>query len=60
MTTPKQPRWTDLTRFRRPYADAEATGKPGYLASRFKEIAEQQATDERERQAKVLKIKERK
>ena len=53
----KTPRFTDSLRYKRPYADSKASAEPGYLASRFKEIAEAQAKDEAERAEKLRPMK---
>lgn len=53
----KSPRFTDLHRFQRAYADVEATKKPGYLARKFARIRAEQAAAEAEVKAKVKPLK---
>ena len=60
MTTPKQPRFTDMDRYRMPYADAKASSEPNYLRDKFAAIREQQAKDEAERATKVKAMRGRK
>ena len=60
MTTPKQPRWTDLDRYQSGYATSKQSEEPGYLAARFAAIREQQAKDEAERATKVKAMRGRK
>ena len=53
---PKDPRFSDDHRFKRPYVDAEATKKEGYLAARFKKIRAEAAEKERAAQAEAARI----
>ena len=50
-------RYTDLDRYRVPYAIAKASEEPGYLANKFALIREQQARDEAERAEKLRPMK---
>ena len=53
----KSPRYTDLDRYRVPYATAKASEEPGYLATKFALMREQQARDEAERAEKLRPMK---
>lgn len=57
MSTPKKPRFTDLDRFPRPYADAKATSEPGYLAAKFRAIRESQEKADEERRQKLRTLR---
>lgn len=63
----KVPKFTDQFRFQRPYSDAAASEKEGYLRAKFARIRKDQAEDaekkrlaDAESAAKVRKIKEAK
>ena len=53
----RSPKFTDASRFSRPYVRAEASRKPGYLSAKFKRIRAEQEANAREAQAVVRQLK---
>ena len=50
-------RYTDASRYPRPYVTAKDSQEPGYLARRFAEIRAEQGRIEAEKQQKVAPMK---
>ena len=53
----RAPRFTDASRYARPYVRAEASRKPGYLSAKFKRIRAEQEANAKEAQAVVRPLK---
>ena len=53
----RSPRFTDASRYARPYVRAEASRKPGYLAAKFRRLRAEQEANAKEAQAVVRPLK---
>ena len=52
----KEPRYTDAHKFREPYVTAKDSQEPNYLRDKFAKIADAQARNAAEVEAKVRKV----